>query len=324
MNGRQFGPYNSNNRGSQFDDLFVEVLACESLGTRSLATFVRTEDISIVLDPGLSHGVRDRLPHPREQTALRRCGDRILRRAAEAELLSISHYHFDHYMPTFSHWMNYGGPEASDELYRGKTILLKSRDRAIDTVQSKRAGYIFNRDDCIKHSADGTTYRYGKTSVIFSEPVPHGIANTNLGSVLITTIKTSQTTLVFAPDVQGPMVTTTLNYILQQAPDLVIIGGPPTYLEGMVPSKCIRQGLDNLQALVQETDQTIVDHHLLRDDNWKTYFKTLRQKGRENGNRVLTGAEFVGSSIQDLEASRMELWAQSPPDSNWTNKLKSR
>jgi len=108
-----------------------------------------------------------------------------------------------------------------------------------------------------KHSerlavADGGTFEFGDTRLWFSEPVFHGIRNTFLGWVLMTTIDYGEERVMFASDVEGPMYNIdyggervmfasdvegpmynpTVEMILGEAPDLLIIGGPPLYLAG--------------------------------------------------------------------------------------------
>lgn len=310
-------------RGRKTGDIYVEPLACESLGIRSLATYIETPDLTAILDPGLSHGTRTLLPHPKEEKALVDCGNRILGRAASTEILTISHYHFDHYMPTFTHWRNYSSKHACDELYQGKEILLKSPHQAIDDRQKGRAQHLLERKDCNLRTADGELFRYGKTKLKFSEPLPHGVENSSLGTVLIAAIATPKTTMVFAPDVQGPMVDSTLDYILKQGPDLVVIGGPPTYLRHKVPEESLQNGLSNLGLLAENVPCTVVDHHLLRDRNWEALLENPREIAKQKGHQMVCGAEFLGVEPTPLEAQREHLWETWPPEENWKYQLTS-
>ena len=50
-------------------------LAAESLGVRSMCTYVETPDLRILIDPGVSLGPRfGLLPHPKEYEAIRTDG----------------------------------------------------------------------------------------------------------------------------------------------------------------------------------------------------------------------------------------------------------
>ncbi len=303
-------------------EILIEPLAAESLGIRSMATFVVTPDVKLLLDPGVSHGLRGRVPHPREAEALVRAGRKILQRAREAQVLAISHYHFDHYMPAFTHWMNFSSPELADRLYGGKELLVKSRDRGINLSQRKRAYYIYQRKDCTIVVADGERFRYGRTEVRFSEPVDHGEPGTKLGKVLICTVSTANERFVFAPDVQGPMVRSTLEYILGEEPDLLFIGGPPTYLKGRLQRGSLISARESLLELARQVPTVIVDHHLLRDPGWREFLAEPGEVAAARGHRLLCAAQFLGVEVQDLEAHREELYRREPPEPDWERRLR--
>lgn len=79
----------------------ITPLASESLGVRSLAVFVETPDIKLLLDAGASLAPRfGKLPHPLEYKALKAAREKIRRYAQRADLITITHYHFDHYTQT--------------------------------------------------------------------------------------------------------------------------------------------------------------------------------------------------------------------------------
>ena len=81
-------------------------LAAESLGVRSMCTYIQTPDIKILVDPGVSLGPRSGLfPHPREYVCLKKCRENIARYSDEADVVTISHYPFDHCTPTFTDYV---------------------------------------------------------------------------------------------------------------------------------------------------------------------------------------------------------------------------
>lgn len=304
-------------------EILIEPLAAESLGIRSLATFVVTPDVKLLLDPGVSHGLRALLPHPREAQALLEAGQRLLARAKEAPVLAISHYHFDHYMPTFRHWMNFSSPELAEALYSGKEVLLKRRDSAINFSQRKRSYYLYQRRDCILRPADGERFRYGNTEIKFSPPMDHGEAGTPLGKVLLCTISTPRERFLFAPDVQGPMVQATLDYILAEGPDLLYIGGPPIYLKRRVQGASLAFAKRNLCELARQIPRVIVDHHLLRDPGWPEFLTEAKEVASAHGHQLICAAEFLGEEVLDLEAHRSELYQKEPPPPEWPDRLRA-
>jgi predicted metallo-beta-lactamase superfamily hydrolase len=163
-------------------------------------------------------------------------------------------------------------------------------------------------------TADNTEFVFGDTKIRFSEPVSHGPENSALGWVLMATIKHDREKFMFAPDVQGPMSTRTLKLILEENPSLLMIGGPPLYLEGFrVDEEQIQIGLKNLQNIVQTVPQIILEHHILRDENWLEKTATVFEKSRDTNCKVSTAAEYLGKKNLFLESMRKTLFTVSPP-----------
>jgi len=51
----------------------------------------------------------------------------------------------------------------------------------------------------------------------------------------------------------------------------------------------------------------VIDHHLLRDLNFKEELKDVYKFGEQLGVKVITAAEFLGKKNLQLEAHRKEL-----------------
>ena len=86
---------------------------------------------------------------------------------------------------------------------------------------------------------------------------------------------------MFAPDVQGPMSTHTLELILAEKPTVIMLGGPPLYLGGFrVDMAELEQGLKNLERIVQAVPMVILEHHALRDESWKPKMEQRLPKSR--------------------------------------------
>ena len=216
-------------------DIEINPLAAESLGTRSMCTHVVTPDISILFDPSAALAKRYNLePHPTEYLALKRFLGDIFRVASDSDILSISHYHFDHVRPGFENSLyNLSKRNERHEMFTGKIVLAKDNRDNINPSQRRR-GFYFEKDveEVVTKIewADDRTFKFNDTKISYSHPLPHGPSNSRLGYVLATVVEYSGTRFMFAPDVQGPIVQDTLQYILIIAPDLLIIGGPPIYL----------------------------------------------------------------------------------------------
>ena len=307
-------------------EIRVLPLASESLGVRSMATLVETDDVRLVIDPGSALGPRFRLnPHEREYLTLYRTRKAILEASRDADLLTISHYHFDHYVPNFENWLwIWSSPELAAELYSDKLILAKDTNVDINPNQRKR-GYMFRKmnDKTAKEIrvADGRTFKFGRTSLEFSKPIYHGPAGSKLGYLLMLTIRTPGCCLLHAPDVQGPMYDEPLRTIIAQKPDLVMMGGPPIYLAFKLDSDDLVAAQRNLATLARYVPQLVVDHHLLRSLDYLQYLQPVMRAAEQAGNRVLTAAELIGREPMLLEARRKELHEQEPIEREWYERL---
>ena len=107
----------------------VVPLAAESLGVRSMATYVEVGPTRVLIDPGATLApARFGLPPSEEEwEALRRANDRISAYAARAEVVFVSHYHEDHF-------------RSDPASYAGRTVLLKDPRRSTAGLQARRAG----------------------------------------------------------------------------------------------------------------------------------------------------------------------------------------
>ena len=295
-------------------------LAAESLGVRSMATFVETVDVKILLDAGVSLAP-NRFgfpPHPLEYKAIIEAREKIRKAAEKAEVVTISHYHFDHHTPSYVDWCyNWTDNETARQIYKDKTVLVKNYKKKINFNQRRR-GWMFTKTsgkDAEKiEVADGKTFNFGETKLMFSEPVFHGQENTALGWLLMVTIQHENEKVMFAPDVQGPMYSPTLDKILDMKPDMLIIGGPPLYLSGFrVKEEQITVAIRNLEKIAEKVPLTILEHHLLRDEKWKENVERVFEKANEKSHKVLTAAEFLGLKNRLLEAIRDKLYERYPP-----------
>jgi len=310
-------------------------LAFESLGVRSMCTFVETADVKILIDPGVALGPRLRLlPHPEEYNALKDSRQRIREYARMADVLTLSHYHHDHFTPNFTDttWLASSAREARD-IYHGKTLLVKDA-RSSTNVSQRRRGWIF-QSFCRKIEveivvADGMSFEYGDTKVRFSPALPHGEDSTELGSVLAMIIESGPDRLIHASDVQGPISEMALQFILTERPSAVIVGGPPTYLAGLKASEeAIKRGMSNLTMIAKKVPLVVVDHHLLRAQDSLQELSAISAEVKPLGGSIMTAAEYLGKQPRLLEANRRKLYEDNPPSREfikWTklNKEKQR
>jgi predicted metallo-beta-lactamase superfamily hydrolase len=310
-------------------EIKVTPIAEESLGVRSMCTYIETPDTKILLDAGASLAPRrwGYPPHPREYQALAESREKISKTAEKVDIITISHYHFDHHTPSYTDWFtNWSSPETAKKIYEDKLVLAKSYRSNISTNQRRR-GWMFKKTGGSHakklETADGRTFKNGKTKLRFSEPVFHGPENSQLGWLVMLTIEFADEKVVFASDVQGPMYTPTLTKILAKKPELVVVGGPPTYLAGFrVKEELIEEGMQNLVKLVENVPITLLEHHILRDEKWRNLSQPIFEAAAESGHRVLTAAEFLGRKNNLLEFQRRQLFKAEPPSSDFKKWMK--
>jgi len=302
----------------------VMPIAFESMGVRSMCTFVESPDVKLLIDPGLSLGPRfSLLPHPEEYRARSRLRRRLLEAAGEAEILAVTHYHYDHYTPFFDEAVWTGSTmEEAEMLYQGKDVLAKSYRRKVNLSQRRR-GWLFWKslsERGIKaEEADGSTFTFGETRLTFSEPVPHGEQDSALGWVLMLLIEHGGERVLYTSDVQGPMAASTLRLIEEFKPHLAIVGGPPIYLRGYrVPDEAIGKALNNMTYLTGFTPVAIMDHHLLRDPGWMDFLAPVLKAAKVNGCTIYTAADYAGIPAAPLEYKRRDLYKSDPPSREFT------
>ena len=273
-------------------------IASDSLGVRSMATYVETKDCKIVIDPSAALGPKryGLPPTKEEQDALFKTKLKIAELAEQSKILIISHYHYDHYDP-------------NEVFYKGKKVFAKDIAKDINKSQKQRGTDFKNTVEniCDLEYCDNSMHQIGNTTITFSPPFFHGPENVRLGYVIMTIIDDGEKKILHSSDVQGPVTTIAKDYILDQKPDLLIMDGPPTIFLGWKFSKqSLQDASDNLVEIIKTLGcQVILDHHLLRDLKYLDVFSEPYNVGKE---KVKTFAEYLGEENNTLEAHRKELW----------------
>lgn len=100
----------------------------DSLGAKSACTLVKTPDVSIMIDPGAAE-MQPSFPASRKlkRRWLEEARAAIRGASRKADVIVISHYHYDHFT------------DFDEKLYRGKLILAKNPNQYINDSQRARA-----------------------------------------------------------------------------------------------------------------------------------------------------------------------------------------
>lgn len=278
-------------------------LASDSMGVRSMATFIETTNCRILIDPGASivplrYGFG---PHPMETWRLKKLWERIHLFAQTVDIIVNTHYHPSHFMPDMH------------ELYRGKSILIKNPNQHIVPEQRNLAFRFLNTIQPIVKEvsfADARKLTFDETSITFSPPVMHDF-DKKKGYVIQVHIENRGKTFLFTSDVQGPCDEEASKFIIEQNPEFLYLDGPLTYLQGDESrQKQLGEILDRVKHIVEKTrlHRLMIDHHLLRDVQWREKFEPVFEFAHSKGVLVITAAEFRGEENNPLEARRNQLF----------------
>ncbi|MEM2136492.1 MAG: MBL fold metallo-hydrolase [Candidatus Methanomethylicia archaeon] len=291
-------------------------IAFESLGVRSMCTYIETPDIRILIDPGVALGLRyGKHPHPREYKSLMEARRKIYEASEKAEVIIITHYHTDHYTPLkiLDYLWIWSEPERVEKIYEGKRVFIKDYRNNINFNQMRR-GWIFwkllNKIDCETGIADGKIMKFNGTEILISNPVPHGEIRSKLGYVLMVKITFEEENILYTSDIQGPQSEEITHQIISLKPKFIIIGGPATYVTTSIMN--IEETINNITKLKEITTRIILDHHILRDKNWKKYFNKIKEKV-EKKDKIQTAAEYLGKRNKTLECIRDKLYEREEP-----------
>ncbi len=280
----------------------IAPLAADSLGARSMATLVETPDVTILIDPGVRLGPYryDLPPHPKEEDRKRELWQRIKAASKKAHVLTVSHYHYDHHNPD------------APSIFRGKIAFLKNGKLHINRSQRERAGAFVRALKSYPKEiqvADGSDMDFGGTELTFSPAVPHGYTD-ELGFVVMTRVARHGDVFVHTSDVLGPPLKPQLSFILDSDPTVLYVDGPMTHMPANYPEEQTRRSIANLRRIVRSTRlrTLILDHHALRDREWRTRMAPVLDSGDEHGVDVRTAAGFLGKAVDTLEANRDRLY----------------
>lgn len=129
--------------------IHVHPVWADSLGAKSFATRIQTPDLSILIDPGAAEMQPSYPLTKRQRGKIREKALAHIREAARtSDLIAITHYHHDHYLP----------PSKGKRLYLGKSLWVKDPNLWINQSQWRRARVFFQelRDSVLKSRQPST------------------------------------------------------------------------------------------------------------------------------------------------------------------------
>jgi len=157
--------------------------------------------------------------------------------------------------------------------------------------------------------SDGNALTVGGTEIVFSPAVPHGYSD-ELGYVVMVRVSQGGETFVHTSDVQGPPLKEQLAFLLDSDPTVLYVDGPMTHMPEHYPEEMTKRSIANLTRIIRSTaiQTLILDHHALRDRDWRVRMAPVLEGGRAHDVRVVTAAEFLGKEVDQFEANRDRLY----------------
>ena len=276
------------------------------MGVRSMCTQVITKDVNMLIDPSVSlapirFGYE---PHPIELQRMDETWKKILKLSKEADVIIITHYHFDHF--------SWDEPNQ----FKDKILLIKHPTEKINLSQKGRAAYFLEQIKDLPEKleyADGKEFQFGKTKIKLSPPVSHG-PSTRLGYVFEVLVDDGNYKFLYSSDVEGPCTSDQTDFILENKPNLVFSDGPLSYIMYRFGTKAMNASVENMIKIISECplEAFITDHHFLRDLRWKEKISKVFEVAEKKKVKLGTVADYLGKPIDMLEAHRKDLFKEHP------------
>ncbi len=281
----------------------IKILASDSMGVRSMCTYVEFENFSILIDPSCALGpLRNGFPpHFLEIENLLLKWEKIKEYIKKSDILIFTHYHYDHHNPREIY------------LYQGKKIFLKDY-KELNKRQKERGERFLSslKEKGIDvEIGDKRIYKRDDILFYFSSPVPHG-KNTRQGNVIAFGIKKGKDGFLYTSDIQG-YINEDLNEIFYKVlPSIIFLDGPSFYiLPKNEKDKMILEIVDKIYKIKKEIEEfkiLILDHHSMRGKGWEEIYSFIKEKIKRNGVELLCAAEYEGNEITPYEAKRREIY----------------
>jgi predicted metallo-beta-lactamase superfamily hydrolase len=115
------------------EKIIIKPVWFDSLGAKSSCTLVETPDARILIDPGIAAMQPSFPASAAKKREWREEGRKAIKRASkEADIIVISHYHYDHYFPT------------DLSIYKNKVVFAKNPNEYINDSQRARAASFYS------------------------------------------------------------------------------------------------------------------------------------------------------------------------------------
>jgi predicted metallo-beta-lactamase superfamily hydrolase len=286
----------------------IEILGSESLGVRGLSCVVRAHDRIIVIDPGVALGYRRNslLPHPFQVAVGENVRQKIIAALKSCTDIVMSHFHGDHIPLPNANPFQVSAQKVSAYFQRPKLWCQCTQDLSPAMARRRQSlSRIFKRQlDCSEGQTDGF--------LSFSFSMPHGEANSPLGSVMMTRVAAEADVFVHASDIQL-LDDSPIEQILSWNPSVVLASGPALYLRRLSSEKR-KEAYARASILAKHVPELILDHHMLRNEEG---FRWLENLSASAGRKIYCAADYMKCNRVPLESWRERFYREMPVPEGW-------
>ncbi len=144
---------------------------------------------------------------------------------------------------------------------------------------------------------DGAAFSVGGTKVRFTKPLFHGIEYARMGWVIGLILEHKATKIVYTSDLQGPVIEDYAEWIIREAPDVLVLDGATTYVLGFMLNRInLQRIITNVCAILCHIDIQVIiyDHHVARGALFKERLSQVYDTAFREGRAFLTAAEWLG------------------------------
>ena len=282
--------------------LKITPLAAESMGIRSMATFVESKKIRLLIDPGacVTDQRFDLPPHPLETWRLEKLHDRIQSFFKSAQAIIITCFHDDHITESFA------------SLYKGKILFIQNPNNHITADCRKKAFRFLNRVKGLPLDIiymDNRAFELGDLCIHFSKPNACGHEDKK-GTCIPLAVTWKDDSFVYSSHIAGAFNKKGLSWIISKRPTFLYLDGPGTAMKSRDRS-ALPHFFNFMKQLLNEAPPKILllDHHVLRDVNWRKNMEPLYKMAADQKVKLQTAAEYRGETMDLLEARRKQLYA---------------
>src|SRR5207245_11132893 len=104
---------------------------------------------------------------------------------------------------------------------------------------------------------------------------------------------------VHTSDVIGPSLKEHLSFLIDAQPTVLYVDGPMTHMPENYPQEHTKRSLTHLVRILRTTEvrTLILDHHILRDRNWRSHTAPVFEAGKAQDAAVLNAAAVAGTAV---------------------------